>query len=61
MDNEFAKAWFLNYVQIFETVTMALLLYIFRPRKEWPDNFWLSIDDAVNHRSTGDQGRTDAV
>ena len=61
MDNEFANAKFLTFVEVFETVTMALLLYIFRPRKEWPEFFWLGIGDAANDRAAGDRGRADAV
>jgi len=46
IENEFANAKMLTAVELLETLTMTLLLYVFRPRKEWPEFFWIGIGEA---------------
>ena len=56
-DNDFAVVHFMCYVQFIEVFTFTLLLYIFYPRKEWPDYFSLGLGTlaADAQRQAGNQ------
>ena len=55
--NEFANAKMLAAVELLDTFTMTLLLFVFRPRRQWPDLFWIGIGEP-NARN-GNRGRSD--
>jgi len=46
--DEFANVRLQTYVQFFEVFIFNFLLWVFRPRKEWPDYFSLGIGGLAN-------------
>ena len=46
IDNDFNNAKILTYVEMIETFTMTFLLYVYRPRRQWPEFFWIGIGEA---------------
>ena len=51
--NEFANAKMLTIVELLETFTMTFLLFVYRPRRKWPDLFWIGIGDANGRNQNG--------
>lgn len=55
IENEFSRAKMQTMVQLLETFTMTLLLFVYRPRRRWPDLFWVGVGDANGRNRNGVQ------
>lgn len=49
--NEFATAEFMAYNAIIDTFDMLCLLFVFRPRKRWPEYFSFRLGDHAQMRN----------